>query len=133
MGFNKFKHLPKTECCQCIREHLLPQRSCDDIKKQLCNISNSEQRQLKLKELLKKQKQSASANIGYLTQDFVKEVHYKALIEQTQSVQLPSMYTLSIERLKMADILRHTQNHLKEMKDKNAATRSGLEVNSKKY
>jgi hypothetical protein len=94
MGFNKFKHLPKAECCQCIKENLLPQRSCDDIRKQLTNYSNSEQRQLNLKELLKNQKKLNAHSLNNF--DFVKEIHYKSPFEQADHVDLPSMYTVSI-------------------------------------
>ena len=119
MGFNKFKHLPKNECCQCIKDHLLPQRTSEDIKKQLSNISNSEQRQLKLKELLKSQKLNSNKNgISSKNFEFIKEVDYKSPLEQSDFIQLPSMYTLMIERLKMANILRDTKNHLKEKKEK---------------
>jgi hypothetical protein len=90
MGFNKFKHLPKSECCRCIREHLLGHRSCEDIKKQLSLISNSEQRQNNLKELLKKQKQMN------MTESFTfnRRIHYKSPFEQSDKVRLPSMYTV---------------------------------------
>ena len=93
MGFNKFKHLPKNECCQCIKDHLLPQRTSEDIKKQLSNISNSEQRQLKLKELLKSQKLNSNKNgISSKNFEFIKEVDYKSPLEQSDFIQLPSMF-----------------------------------------
>lgn len=94
MGFNQFKHLPKSECCQCIKDHLLPHRSIHDIRKQLCNISNSEQRQMHLKELLKKQKQMNPENY-----EFDVERNYKSPLEQSDNVQLPSMYTVSLNAL----------------------------------
>jgi hypothetical protein len=91
MGFNKFKHLPKPECCECIKAHLLPHRSCDDIKKQLSSISNSEQRQNSLKDLLRKQKQLNTLK----NNEFNKNVHYKAPIDQLDCIEdLPSMYTV---------------------------------------
>ena len=92
MGFNKFKHLPKQEACECIRDHLLPQRATDDIKRQLVYITNSEHRQASLKELLAKQKQQPkSANY-----DFDKKVHYKSPLEQADfHAHLPSMYTVN--------------------------------------
>ncbi len=92
MGFNKFKHLPKPECCECIREHLLPQRNCDEIKRQISLLTNSEQRQAYLKELLRKQKQLTTL----ADYEFIKEVHYKSPLEQADfHVHLPSMYTVS--------------------------------------
>lgn len=89
-----FKHLPKAECCQCIKDHLLPHRCIDDIRKQLCSISNSEQRQMYLKELLKKQKQMNSENY-----EFDVKRNYKSPLEQSDNVQLPSMYTVSFNIL----------------------------------
>lgn len=94
MGFNKFKHLPKSECCECIKEHLLPNRSCDDIRKQLNYFSNSEQRQAQLKELLRKQKQLMTNLMQ--NYEFIKEVHYKSPFEQSENVQLPSQYTVKL-------------------------------------
>ena len=94
MGFNKFKHLPKDECCQCIREHLLPHRNRQDIKKQISQISNSEQRQSSLKELLKKQK-SLQNSLNELA--FNKSLHLKSpyeQIERSENSQIPSIYTV---------------------------------------
>lgn len=95
MGFNKFKHLPKSECCECIKEHMLPIRSCDDIRKQLNNFSSSELRQNQLKELLKRQRQ-IKANWMH-NYNFIKEVHYRSPFDQADHVQLPSQYTVSKE------------------------------------
>ena len=95
MGFNKFKHLPKDECCQCIKEHLLPHRNCQDIKKQISQISNSEQRQASLKELLKKQKALEHNSLNSLA--FKKTLHYKSPLEQaerSEHAQLPCIYTV---------------------------------------
>jgi hypothetical protein len=94
MGFNQFKHLPKGECCECIRDHLLPHRNIEDIRKQICNISNSEQRQMYLKELLKKQKQMNNENYEF---DFQR--NYKSPLDQSDNVQLPSMYTVNLKVL----------------------------------
>lgn len=92
LGFNQFKRLPKDECCQCIKDFLLPQRSCHDIKKQLSNISNSEQRQANLKELIRRQK---SLNLSSIENfEFKKEIHYKSPLEQIDRIQLPSIYTV---------------------------------------
>ncbi len=91
MGFNKFKHLPKSECCQCIREHLLGHRSCEDIKKQLSLISSSEKRQTNLKDLLKKQKEMSMSEERYT---FNKRVNYKSPFQQSDQARLPSMYTV---------------------------------------
>jgi hypothetical protein len=93
MGFNQFKHLPKDECCQCIKEFLLAHRSCYDIKKQLSSISNSENRQANLKELINRQKSLKSDLNEHF--DFKKEIHYKSPLEQIDHINLPSMYTVS--------------------------------------
>ncbi len=92
MGFDKFKHLPKDECCQCIKDCLLAHRSTSDIRKQLNSISNSEQRQKCLKELLNKQVQERSPN-----RVFDKNLHYMSPFEQSErnDVQLTSMYTVN--------------------------------------
>lgn len=92
MGINKFKHLPKTECCECIREHLLPQRTCDDIRKQFSNFSNQEQRQSQLKELLQRQKCLTPNNMQNF--EFIKEIHYKSPFDQAETAQLPCQYTV---------------------------------------
>ena len=92
MGFNQFKHLTKDECCQCIKDFLLPHRSVYDIKKQLSSISNSEQRQASFKELIKRQK-SLESDISEQF-DFIKEIHYKSPLEQIDHIQLPSIYTV---------------------------------------
>ena len=92
MGFNKFKHLPKDECCQCIRDHLLVHRTCFDIKKQLSSISNSEQRQSSLKDLLKKQGQLNSLSSQRF--EFNKDIHYKSPLDQSDCVQLSPIYTV---------------------------------------
>ena len=92
MGFNQFKHLPKDECCKCIKEAVLGHRSIHDIKKQLSGISNSEQRQASLKELIKRQKLNLIENVN-----FKKETNYKSPLEQADNVQLPSMYTVSFK------------------------------------
>lgn len=89
MGFNKFKHLPKDECCKCIKETVLAHRSCHDIRKQLNGISNSDNRQASLKELIKRQNINSLENF-----EFKKEVHYKSPLEQADHIQLPSMYTV---------------------------------------
>lgn len=93
MGFDKFKHLQKDECCQCIKEHLLPHRNCFDIKKQLNSISSSEVRQSCLKDLLKKQKEMSLSTLKNF--EFIPEKHYKSPLEQSDNyVPLPSMYTV---------------------------------------
>jgi len=91
MGFDKFKHLPKDECCQCIKDYLLAHRSTTDIRKQLNSISNSEQRQKCLKELLRKQTEERSFN-----KEFDKELHYMSPFEQSEryDIQLMPMYTV---------------------------------------
>ena len=83
-----FKHLPKMDCCNCIKEYLLPQRSSDDIRKQLTSITNTDQRDMKLKDLLKKQNRLDNYD------DFIKEIHYKSPFEQSDQIQLPPMYTV---------------------------------------
>jgi hypothetical protein len=96
MGFNKFKHLPKVECCQCIKEHLLPHKSITEIRHQLSGISSSEQRQHNLKELLRKQKQLCFNNaLSKNNYQFSTDIHYKSPFEQSESIQLPSIYTVS--------------------------------------
>jgi hypothetical protein len=90
MGYNKFKHLPKAECADCIKEHLLPQRACDEIRRQLSLFSNSEQREASFKELLQKQKQISTLK----SYEFIREIHYKSPLEQSDSVHLPPMYTV---------------------------------------
>lgn len=95
MGFDKFKHLQKDECCQCIKEHLLPHRNCFDIKKQLNSISSSEVRQSCLKDLLRKQKETSCCTLKNF--EFIPEKHYKSPLEQSENyVQLPSMYTVTL-------------------------------------
>ena len=91
MGFNKFKHLQKNECCQCIRDHLLPHRSVEDIKRQINANCYSDQRQVRLKELRRQQKQ-LNTIIDY---NFNKQIHYKSPYQQAEYVQLPPMYTVS--------------------------------------
>lgn len=72
----------------------MPHRIFNDIKKQLSSISNSEQRQTSLKELIRKQK---SISLNYMENfNFVNEIHYKSPLEQIDRVQLPSMYTVSL-------------------------------------
>ena len=94
MGYNKFKHLPKSECSKCISQHLLSNRTPDEIKKHLSLFSNSEERQASLKELLDNQKRVSSSSIKNF--EFVKEKHYKSPYDQSNSIQLPSMYTVRI-------------------------------------
>jgi hypothetical protein len=96
MGFYKFKHLPKSECCHCIKEHLLPHRSIAEIRHQISIISSSEQRQHSLKDQLKKQKKLCSNNaLSKNDYRFIAEIHYKSPFEQSESIQLPSIYTVS--------------------------------------
>lgn len=60
-------------------------------------MSSSEQRQLQLKELLKRQKKPG--NVMLSNYEFSKEIHYKSPFEQADSAQLPTMYTvISIKR-----------------------------------
>ena len=92
MGYNKFKHLPKNECSKCISEHLLSNRTPDEIKKHLSLFSNLEERQSSLKELLSNQKRLNAQCIKNF--EFVKEKHYKSPFDQSDNVQLPSMYTV---------------------------------------
>ncbi len=92
MGYNKFKHLPKNECSKCINQHLLPNRTPDDIKKHLSLFSNSTERQANLKELLDNQKQINSHMVKNF--EFKKEKHYKSPFDQSEIAQLPSMYTV---------------------------------------
>jgi len=92
MGYNKFKHLPKNECSKCINQHLLPNRPADDIKKHLSLFSNSSERQANLKELLDNQKQINAHLVKNF--EFIKEKHYKSPFDQSDNVQLPSMYTV---------------------------------------
>lgn len=113
LGYNKFKHLAKEECCQCVKEHTLPHRSCFDIRKQFSLVNNSDLRQISLKDLQKKQKdlnQSALKNF-----EFKKNVHYKSPAEQIHSSkssqfgELAPMYTIAIERLRLGSILKDTK------------------------
>jgi dihydrofolate reductase len=116
VGYNKFKHLPKDQCSKCIHEHLLSNRSCVEIKKHLSLFSNSEERQANLKELLSNQKRLETQLVKNF--DFCKSRNYKSPFDQSDSVQLPSMYTIIIERIRMATILKETKKHLNEQNEK---------------
>ena len=108
---------------------MLPHRNWQDIKKQLNCLSGSEERQACLKELLKKQKHLNAISLKNF--DFNKEIHYKSPFEQADHVQLPSMYTLVIERLRLSNILQETKKLEKEH-NKNQAETSVKSKKSKK-
>ncbi len=71
---------------------MLAHRTCFDIKKQLSSITNLEHRQEILKSLLRKQKETNTASLRQY--DFNKELHYKSPLEQSDVIELCSMYTV---------------------------------------
>jgi hypothetical protein len=47
IGFEKFGHLDRTECCECISEHLIPIRQSNEISRKLADILKSEEKKEK--------------------------------------------------------------------------------------
>ena len=45
MGYDKFKHLNRTECCECINKHLLPIRTPNEICRKLNDMLKTSERQ----------------------------------------------------------------------------------------
>ena len=92
MGFEKFKHLPKDECCQCIIQHFLPHRASFNFKKHLGWLTNTIQRNAIRKELLRKQRDCDQFSLNDF--NFDRRIHYKSPYEQSDQVYLPTMYTV---------------------------------------
>jgi hypothetical protein len=70
---------------------MLPQRTCEDISRQLQAIATSEESKSYLKKLLNSQKKITANELD--TFNFDKDIHYKCPLKQ--SVKLPSIYTVS--------------------------------------
>jgi hypothetical protein len=130
IGYEQFKHLRKTECAECIKQNILPIRTRDEIGRKITELFRGQDRKEKtlvvfnffaesVKPLIrttitirsyftlaKKMAQEPSPKHGL---NFTKERDYKAPLEKSENNVLPSIYTITIERLKMAKLLKESK------------------------
>lgn len=130
MGYQKFGHLSLKECCDCIFEHLLPARKPAEILRKLTDILKTDERKRRfmvffnsfiyicyyiafyLQEVLDR----PTPKLGL---EFDKDRDYKPILEKND-ILLPSMYTVTIERIKMSKLVEERKRILEMQKNQSA-------------